>query len=217
VAICRQLSNARTQQDMTNDNRMHNAARLLGKISQGVIHNSEDNTRTDQETRTNVRRNNFASAILKEQLDDDEDDDDKEDEDVHNSDDVLNSGFSNGIYNEQHSNTDHSREKDNHKTNQQTTNAKPFYDELEEYRRSNAIALDMQFIKGMLPDLFAKLNFFESKDDLVFNGTICCYFFKNYRLQRVSNTNGGNKKMMYNSQAMEVFLCYQPNQVIIHG
>jgi len=32
AATCKNLSNARTRQDTTTDNAMHNAARLLGKI-----------------------------------------------------------------------------------------------------------------------------------------------------------------------------------------
>jgi len=129
-------------------------------------------------------------------LDDDEDsndeDDDAGEDDKHvpNSDDISSKGFSNGSYDEQHIHTDHNNKKGNQETNQQTTTSKALYDnELEEYGRSDAIALDMQFIKGVLPDLFAVLKFLESDDGLVFNGMICHYFFKNYRLQRVRNMN----------------------------
>ncbi len=38
--------------------------------------------------------------------------------------------------------------------------------------------MDVQLIKGVLPDLFAILKFLEGNDDLVFNGTICHYFIK---------------------------------------
>jgi len=67
VATHKKVLNTRTRHDVTTDNVMHNAAKLLGKISLGVLPNSDGNT-TDQETRTNVRRNNFASAMQKEQL-----------------------------------------------------------------------------------------------------------------------------------------------------
>jgi len=38
--------------------------------------------------------------------------------------------------------------------------------------------MDIQLIKGVLPDLFAVLKFLESNNDLVYNGTICHYFIK---------------------------------------
>ena len=89
--------------------------------------------------------------------------------------------------------------------NDRQHNTKPLYEEeLEEYRRSDSVAQDMQLIKGVLPDLFAVLKFLESDDDLVYKGTICRYFFKNYRLQKVNNTNGGNETVtLYESQSME--------------
>jgi len=58
---------------------------------------------------------------------------------------------------------------------------KPLYqDELKEHGQTDSVALDMQLIKGVLPDLFAVLKFLEGNDDLVYKGTICHYFFKNY-------------------------------------
>jgi len=125
----------------------------------------------------------------------DEDDNDREDDKhVPNGDDISNSGFLNGSYDEPHIHTDHNKEKGNQETNWQITASKPLYDvELEEYGRSDAVALDMQFIKGVLPDLFDILKFLESDDDLVFNGTICHYFFKNCRLLRVNIMNCGKR------------------------
>ena len=38
--------------------------------------------------------------------------------------------------------------------------------------------MDIQLIKGVLPNLFAILKFLEGNDDLVFNGIICHYFVK---------------------------------------
>jgi len=62
---------------------------------------------------------------------------------------------------------------------QQTNNSKPEYeDELERHGQSDTVAMDVQLIKGVLPDLFAILKFLESNDDWVFDGTICCYFLK---------------------------------------
>jgi len=54
--------------------------------------------------------------------------------------------------------------------------------------------MDVQLIKGVLPDLFAVLKFLESDKDLVFNGIICHYFIK--KLLRVSNMTVGNKIVM---------------------
>jgi len=59
------------------------------------------------------------------------------------------------------------------------TAAKLLYqDELICNGRNNTVAMDVQLIKGVLPDLFAVLKFLESNDDLVFNGIICHYFIK---------------------------------------
>ena len=89
--------------------------------------------------------------------------------------------------------------------NNRQHNTKPLYEEeLVEYGRSDSVVQDMQLIKGVLPDLFAVLKFLESDDNLVYKGTICHYFFKNYRLQKVNNMNGGNETVMpYKSQLME--------------
>ena len=141
------MLNTRTRHDTTTDNVMHNKAKLLGKISQRVLCNSDANT-TDQETTTNVRRNNYASTTQKEQSDDDEDNNDEDNDDgeddkhVPNGDDLSNSRFLNGSYNEQHIHMDHNKEKGNQETNQQTTTSKPLYDdELEKYGRSDAVAV----------------------------------------------------------------------------
>jgi len=40
------------------------------------------------------------------------------------------------------------------------------------------VAMNVQLIKGVLPDLFVVLKFLESDNDLVFNGIICRYFIK---------------------------------------
>jgi len=44
--------------------------------------------------------------------------------------------------------------------------------------QNNSVAMEMQLIKGVLPDLFAVLKFLESDDNLVFNSIICHYFVK---------------------------------------
>ena len=60
---------------------------------------------------------------------------------------------------------------------------KPSYeDELLCCGRHDTVAMDIQLIKGVLPDLFAVLKFLESDDDLVFNGIICRYFIRKLQL-----------------------------------
>jgi len=49
VATCKKELNTKTRHETTTDNITHNVAKLLGKISQGVLPNSDGNT-IDQET-----------------------------------------------------------------------------------------------------------------------------------------------------------------------
>jgi len=50
---------------------------------------------------------------------------------------------------------------------------KPAYaDELLQHGQNDSVAMDIQLIKGVLPDLFAVLKFLECDDSLVFNGFI---------------------------------------------
>ena len=61
----------------------------------------------------------------------------------------------------------------------QRRSVKPLYrDDLVNTGRNDTVAMDVQLIKGVLPDLFAVLKFLESDDDLVFNGIICRYFIR---------------------------------------
>jgi len=116
-------------------------------------------------------------------LDDDNDNSCNENNDeeregkIDNNDDISNSGFSNGSYNEQNGLANNSKQSNGRESIKQTTDKPLYEDELQEHGRSDTVALDMQLIKGVLPDLFAILKFLESDDDLVFNGIICCYFF----------------------------------------
>ncbi len=60
---------------------------------------------------------------------------------------------------------------------------KPEYqEELLKHGQNDSVAMDIQLIKGVLPDLFAVLKFLESNDDLVYNGTICHYFIKKLQI-----------------------------------
>jgi len=47
------------------------------------------------------------------------------------------------------------------------------------------VAMDIQLIKGVLPDLFAVLKFLESDEVLFFNGIICCYFIKKLQVDEI--------------------------------
>jgi len=57
-----------------------------------------------------------------------------------------------------------------------------YEEELLKHGQNNSVAMDIQLIKGVLPDLFAVLKFLESNDDLLYNGIICHYFFKNLQI-----------------------------------
>jgi len=96
-----------------------------------------------------------------------------------NSDNISKSGYSNGSDGEQQS-TINNNDRDNKDDSKQVTNdTKPLYeDELEKHGQSDTVAMDVQLIKGVLPDLFAVLKFLESDNDLVFDGIICHYFLK---------------------------------------
>jgi len=61
----------------------------------------------------------------------------------------------------------------------------------------NTVVMDIQLIKGVLPDLFAVLKFLESDNNLVFNG-ICHYFIK--KLQVVESKQ--NEWWKQNSNAV---------------
>ncbi len=53
-----------------------------------------------------------------------------------------------------------------------------YEDELLHCGRNDTVVMDIQLIKGVLPDLFAVLKLLESNKDLIFNGIICHYFIK---------------------------------------
>jgi len=130
---------------------------------------------------TMLKRKFFLVQSDDDDADNKEGDDDKEtSKDNLKDDDELNCRFSNGSSDEQANDTDHDIEMDNRESSQRVGTAKPLYNyELQLYGWSNTIALDVQFIKGVLPDLFAiVLKFLEGDEDLVFNGIICHYFLK---------------------------------------
>ncbi len=106
------------------------------------------------------------------------------------------SGFSNGS-SCHHTKSKHYKNCVEDDSAKQVTVHKPMYeDELLKHRQNDSIAMDIQLIKGVLPDLFAVLKFLESDDDLAYNRIICHYFFKNYRLSRVNDMNGGREAVL---------------------
>jgi len=179
------IRHAKARKDTATDNSMHNTARLLGKISQGATHNND--TSTDQEAIGNVKRKGNVAWKQIDSSDDDnnnisnEKSDGERERKIDNSDNVSNSSFSNGSYDERNSVSNKSKQSNDRESIRRTTD-KPFYEDVQEHWRSDTVAFDMQLIKGVLPDLFAVLKFLESDDDLVFNGIIHHYFFKKLQI-----------------------------------
>ena len=108
---------------------------------------------------------------MQKQIDSSDDDDDnscnennnaEREGNINNSDDISNSGFSNGSYNEQNGLSNNSKQSDGRESTKQTTDKLLYEDKWQEHGRSDAVALDVPFIKGVLPDLFAILKFLES-------------------------------------------------------
>jgi len=180
----KQSNVVRKKQDVIADNVMCNAAKTLGTIAQGTVDSSNDDY---EDTRDKTkRRHNKDCSTHREKVDDkvdnevdDEDDNNGKECNYTNSNDVSKSGFSDEsdgeeqtvMNNDDGNNKEHSR--------QQTNKSKPEYEnELERHGWSDTVAMDVQLIKGVLPDLFAILKFLESDDNLVFDGIICHYFLK---------------------------------------
>jgi len=65
----------------------------------------------------------------------------------------------------------------------QITVCKPLYEEeLLKHGQNDLASMDIQLVKGVLPDLFSGPKFLESDNDLVYNGIICVTYLKSYRL-----------------------------------
>jgi len=87
------------------------------------------------------------------------------------------SGFSNGSSCLQNKSKHYNNQVEDDSV-KQITDCKPLYEEkLLKHGQNDSVAMDIQLIKGVLPDLFAVLKFLESNDDLVYNEIICHYFF----------------------------------------
>jgi len=94
----------------------------------------------------------------------------------------LRSGFSNGSMCLQNRST-HNKNCVDDNLVKQITVCKPLYEEeLLKHGQNNSVAINVQLIKGVLPDLFAVLKFLESDNDLAYNGIICHYFFKKLQI-----------------------------------
>ncbi len=57
-----------------------------------------------------------------------------------------------------------------------------YEEELLKHGQNDSVAIDVQLIKGVLPDLFAVLKFLEGNNDLAYNGIICHYFYKKLQI-----------------------------------
>ncbi len=181
LQTCKQSTIVRKKQDVIADNATHNAAKTLGTIAWGTVDSSDDNY---QEARDKTKRQCTNDCTTwREEVDDDKDDNNNNECNFANSDDISKSGFSDGSDGEQQSITNNDDGNNKEDSRQQTNNSKPAYeDELEKHGWSDTVAMDVQLIKGVLPDLFAVLKFLESDDDLVFDGIICHYFLKNLQV-----------------------------------
>jgi len=200
VSTHKSTSHSRARQDTTSDIETQKAARSLGKMLQENVENNV-NTPT-QETRSNGRKNNSIELTKQKHHfynknknntksndevsedddskdDEDSNDNDSKDEGISHDDNMSKRGYSNGSDDEQNNNNKYYKQNNEKQLRNHVIAMKPHYeDELEEHRWSDTIAMDVQLIKGVLPNLFAVLKFLKSDDDLVYNGTICCYFFK---------------------------------------
>jgi len=172
----------RKKQDVIADNATRNAAKTLGTIARGTVDSSDDDYE-DKRDKTKRRRNKDCSKH-REEVDyevDNEDDDDDNGKECHyaNNNDISKSGFSDESDGEEQSVTNNDDVNNKEHSRRQTNDSRPEYeDELERHGRSDTVAMDVQLIKGVLPELFAVLKFLESDDDLVFDGIICRYFLK---------------------------------------
>ena len=107
----------------------------------------------------------------------------KQDGNSSSSDDVSKSGFSDGSCNRQTNTTTYKkRNEDDDSILQKTAGKQTYENELLRHGRNDSVKMDIQLIKGVLPDLFAVLKFLESDDDLVSNGIICHYFIKKLQI-----------------------------------
>ena len=117
------------------------------------------------------------------------------------------SGFSNGSSCHQNRSKQYNNWVENDSVKQITV-CKPFYEEeLLKHWRNDSVSVDIQLIKGVLPDLFAVLKFLESDDNLVYNGIICCYFFKKLQIVKSRYYSGRRETVLQpENQLMEDML-----------
>jgi len=165
---------SRNKKDMTVDDTTSNAARTLGKMVWNTYDNNRKNKTYEETADSDDNGNDFCNENYEEDSDVDCSKNDCVDD---NNDDVSHSGFSNGSY-DNNKNAGQRNENEEH-TNTKLRNGNKTYDEeLQRHGRNDSVAMDVQLIKGVLPNLFAVLKFLEGDDDLVFNGIICRYFVK---------------------------------------
>jgi len=185
-----QTISTRTKKTSSTENAVHNVAESLGKIANNNLSNLETINRCGKKDKASHERNKDQSYSdsnngneddIQENNDkannSDDEDNNNDDSNNNNGDDVSQSGFSNAnSKNQQNEETHNIRNKHKH-LHIGLTAGKPLYeDELVCCGRNDTVTIDIQLIKGVLPDLIVVLKFLESYKDLVFNGIICCYF-----------------------------------------
>jgi len=120
AASHKQSTSKRTRNDAISDDMTHNAARLLGKMSQGKV-NKQDMTVARETTESNKRSCNNLMTTQKHMTneenrdkdDEDEEDKSKDEDEVNNNDNLLNSGFSNGSYDDQQNCVNYDKQNNN--------------------------------------------------------------------------------------------------------
>jgi len=170
----------KTKRTSSTKNTVQNVAEPLGKIANNR-HGKKDkasydrnkdlsNNDSDNENKDDIQQNDDKAN----NTDGEDDDDDNDNNNNNDEDDVSQSGFSNGsTENWQNKETHNNRNKHQYSHTGLPAEKLLYEDELVHCRRNNTVAMDVQLIKVVLPDLFAVLKFLESDDDLIFNGIIC--------------------------------------------
>jgi len=178
----------RSKNDTTVDNNTCNAAMLLGKIAQSTIHSRDivDNCGNRETMKNPVQR----KPVEEDEDDDDDNDDDKaddnnnenEDDNNNSNDEISENGFSDGSSETHNAMAKYNNRKpdDDNSITRFNVRKQSYADELLLHGRNDSVAMDIQLIKGVLPDIFAVLKILESNDDLVSNRIICRYFIKKF-------------------------------------
>ena len=185
-------NDSKAKQKTSTENVVQNIAEPLGKMA-SIRHGKKDKNEknkdqsesdSDNDIKGNKQHNDDEANNMEDDHDNDDDDDDdnnKDDDDNDDDnnngdkDDISQSGFSNGSTENK---TYNNKNKNQHCHTGLSAENILYEEELVCCSRNDTVVMDVQLIKGVLPDLFAVLKFLESDNDLVYNGIICHYFIK---------------------------------------